>query len=111
MQSKKNYIMPMKGIVLDCNFYNEKAEISYIFRTLCFIVFVYFENDFVELNSLKIWKLSPALSEVIFIKIIDAKVWLLCLKYRYLDLLLLYFLRLVKSQQRKICTFKIKHKE
>ena len=54
MQSKKNYIMPMKGIVLDCNFYNEKAEISYIFRTLCFIVFVYFENDFVELNSLKI---------------------------------------------------------
>ena len=44
MQCKNNYIMPIKGLILTYNFYNEKAGISKMFGTLCFIIFIYFES-------------------------------------------------------------------
>ena len=73
MQSKNNYIMLIIRLILACNFYNERAEITKMFGTLCFIIFVYF----VKLNSFKIWKLWPDASEVTFFMIVEVKVWLL----------------------------------
>ena len=57
MQSKNKYIMPMKGLILACKFYNERGEISKMFGILWFIKFIYFECYCVKLNSFKILKL------------------------------------------------------
>ena len=35
--------MPMKELILACNFYCEKAGASKMFGTLCFFMFIHFE--------------------------------------------------------------------
>ena len=94
MQSKNNYIMPIKRLILACNFCNEKVGISKMFVTLCFIKFINFESH-CKTKFLN------------FLKMIQVKVWLLGLEYGYLDLLILYF----SKNQQKICTCKMKYKK